>query len=35
MAQFGAKPASVSDAVHVLQEEYQAAWMQLAVPAAA
>ncbi|HNE25883.1 MAG TPA: hypothetical protein PLH12_01940, partial [Pseudomonadales bacterium] len=35
MAQFGAKPASVSDAANALQEEYQAAWMQLAVPAAA
>jgi Ca2+-binding RTX toxin-like protein len=35
MAQFGTKPASVADAANALQEEYQAAWMQLAVPAAA
>lgn len=35
MAQFGAKPASVSEAGNALQDEYQAAWMQIAVPTAA
>ncbi len=35
MAQFGAKPASVADAANALQEEYQVAWLQLAMPTAA
>ncbi|MBK8676307.1 MAG: hypothetical protein IPN27_07990 [Cellvibrionales bacterium] len=34
MAQFGTKPASVADAANALQEEYQAAWSQIAVPTA-
>lgn len=32
MAQFGARPASVTDAANALQEEYQAAWSQIAAP---
>lgn len=32
MAQFGTKPASVAEAANALQEEYQAAWVQLAEP---
>jgi Ca2+-binding RTX toxin-like protein len=35
MAQFDAKPASVSDVANVLQDKYQTTWMQLAMPDAA
>jgi Ca2+-binding RTX toxin-like protein len=32
MMQFGAKPASLTDAANALQEEYEAAWSQMAAP---